>query len=107
MHIAFRLESSQDILQSGGANVPMYPCSSLMQIFMKRVAYKKNWPLLGLQLFMLGKLYWYLEMTKQCLSCLTEANGILVVTHGEDAKVTRELQQLLQEAIAEWNHKSR
>jgi hypothetical protein len=58
-------------------------------------------PLLGLQLYTLGKLQWHQRHTAAAVQALAEARSVLEATHGSDSQLVRELGMLLAEAQAE------
>eukprot|EP00899_Mesostigma_viride_P022154 jgi/Mesvir1/3122/Mv05562-RA.1 len=68
-------------------------------------SYRHNFPegspLLGLQLYMLGKLEWFLENADAAISALSEARAMLEVTHGASHPLLKELNGLANEAAAE------
>jgi len=66
--------------------------------------YPSNWPLLGLQYFIKGKMDWYLQHTKNALVWLRKALKVLQITHGMQHTMVKELLLLLQEAQAEAEH---
>lgn len=70
--------------------------------------YHPNWPILGLQLFALGKIYWFMQNTRKALFALKEAHRILSKTHGSDSesKIMLSLVNLLREAEAELSYKT-
>lgn len=58
------------------------------------------WPILGLQYFMVGKLYWFREQTDLAISSLDLAFHIMSLTHHGDP-LLQELAQLRAEAMLE------
>lgn len=58
-------------------------------------------PLLGLQLYTLGKLQWHQRDTAAAVRALAQARPVLEATHGADSPLVRELSMLLAEAQAE------
>ncbi|KAL3689824.1 hypothetical protein R1sor_016133 [Riccia sorocarpa] len=69
-------------------------------------AYSVNSPLVGLQYFSLGKLHWLLGNSREAVTALTRAKGILSVTHGSGSSLVRELTGTLQEATLEAAYRS-
>jgi len=65
--------------------------------------YSSNWPLLGLQYYMKGKLANYLNQLSEALVCFQKALKILNITHGNHPIITA-LQRHLQETQAEVEH---
>ncbi len=66
--------------------------------------YPPNWPLVGLQYFIYGKLSFYLQNTDQAFSALQKALTILLLTHGEGHSLVKQLKDLLREVEAEHNY---
>jgi len=65
--------------------------------------HKPNWPMTGLQYYLVGRLYWFMKKTPKALEYLLNARKILVLTHGSSSLV-RELSLLIEEAEAETRH---
>ncbi len=66
--------------------------------------YKANWPLLGLQLLMLGKLEKLLAHLPAAARHLEAAYPILCKTHGSDHPLVRSLVEMRDEVAAEMRH---
>lgn len=64
-------------------------------------AYHPYHPLLGLELYTCGKLEWYLGRTEDAVKTYTRALKILVITHGSNAELVRNLRTALHEAQTE------
>ncbi|KAJ4456525.1 putative histone-lysine N-methyltransferase ASHR1 [Paratrimastix pyriformis] len=63
-----------------------------------RVAYPHKHPVLGLQLFTLGKLEWFACRARPALSAFVEAREILAITHGSESPLVQELCGHIQQA---------
>jgi len=70
--------------------------STQVLIIFKQI-YHPNWPLTGLQYFIVGKLEKFLYKLQPAIEHLTKAYGILQITHGSDHELLTELQEMLQE----------
>jgi len=69
-----------------------------------KYVYPSNWPLTGLQLLLLGKIFWYLADTPQTIQYLQEASTILNITHGHSNNyVISQLNDMLKGAMMEYH----
>lgn len=70
-----------------------------LQLYQK--IYKENWPLISIQLFMVGKLYWYLQKTGKSVKMLKKAEESMKYSHGSEAQLYNQVERQLEEAQAE------
>eukprot|EP01119_Soliformovum_irregulare_P022079 TRINITY_DN7482_c0_g1_i2.p1 TRINITY_DN7482_c0_g1~~TRINITY_DN7482_c0_g1_i2.p1 ORF type:complete len:138 (-),score=56.15 TRINITY_DN7482_c0_g1_i2:41-454(-) len=74
--------------------------SSQELVFLYQFYYKKNWPLLGLEYFFLGKLQKFQGNFREAFLAFREAHKILSVTH-RDTKLLFQLEEFLRECQME------
>lgn len=60
--------------------------------------YPKLYPVVGLQYYSLGKLYWYLEDSKNAFKYFKKAANVLSKLYGRNHEQVKELYSLLQQA---------
>eukprot|EP01117_Protostelium_nocturnum_P018282 TRINITY_DN7618_c0_g1_i1.p1 TRINITY_DN7618_c0_g1~~TRINITY_DN7618_c0_g1_i1.p1 ORF type:complete len:466 (+),score=121.22 TRINITY_DN7618_c0_g1_i1:129-1400(+) len=70
-------------------------CEEIVTTYRK--VYQSNWPLLGLQLFMLGKLQWSRGKGTEAFKSLREAYEKLTISHGKSCILFVELDQTMRE----------
>eukprot|EP00026_Physarum_polycephalum_P007780 Phypoly_transcript_07846.p1 GENE.Phypoly_transcript_07846~~Phypoly_transcript_07846.p1 ORF type:complete len:479 (+),score=56.38 Phypoly_transcript_07846:141-1577(+) len=107
-HLSPELMAHLDEAMSACIDSQAYPqayeyCTLSLPIY-ERI-YSPNWPLLGLQYYMKGKLANYLGHLSEAIGCFQKALKILRITHGMHPIVPA-LQRQLQETQAEVDHQS-
>jgi len=75
-------------------------CKATIPLFER--AYPPNWPVVGLQYFMLGKLQWHLGHTERALLWLRKTKLVLGISHNFDNTVFRQLSELVHQVEVEY-----
>lgn len=72
-----------------------------------KIIYPSYWPNLGLQYFMTGKIESYLQHTTQALNFLTEGATNLLISHGPDSPLVKDLMFFINEVQKEQNQRNK